>query len=236
MIIGSRPLPAFETRGKKIIEVNPPLNKMPPTSFAFANPKHAPKVLSKRHLEGKKPKLIKKSSYSARVNELVTIKGYKGPQQLLLNLKRGLISSTDFQQVPCNLGTSLNPLIVIKSSQGKLGWKKPVARIIDWSPAKHPANSVLVLNQTKLAMMVFFSKKGKVISPGKHRHFRVSLSNKKTFRYKIQVSNGKITQTVANSQYKLRKNSRLIMVALSGKSTHVKKLPRPSLRIIADSL
>jgi len=230
MLVGSRALPAFETRGAKIVEVDPPLSAMPPTSFEFANPRHAPKIKKK----GKDA--TRKISYSAWANELVTIKNYKGPELLPLHLKRALISTTDFQKVDCRLGKSINPFIVISASKGNQGWKNPQAKVIDWDPVKHPAKSMLVLNQTKLAIKMFLGKKVTVIAPGRHKHFRVRLSKENTFRYKLEASDGKSKITVANTQYRLNKNSRLIMVALPGIPPRSGKLPRPTLRTIADTL
>jgi len=230
MLVGTRPLPAFETRGSKIVEVDPPLSKMPPTSFEFANPRHAPKIKEKG-----KP-TARKISYSAWANELVTIKKYKGPELLQLHLKRKIISTTDFQKVECHLGESLTPFIVVGPSQSKAGWEKPVAEVINWDPVKHPANSVVFLNRTKLAIKVRFINQSAVIAPGKHKHFKVKLSKNQTFRYEVDASNGKRRIVVSNSQYRLNKNSRLIMLALPGIPTKSNKFPRPSLRMIPDTL
>ena len=232
MIVGSRALPAFETRGAKIVEVDPPLSAMPPTSFAFANPSHAPKIKGKKRGE----KRIRKTSYSAWANELVRLKNYKGPEFLPLHLKRGLISPTDYQRVECQLGKSINPFIVISPSKGSQGWKEPKAKVIDWDPIKHPARSALVINESPFSIKIFFSKEGVIIGPGKHKHFKLKLNDKKTFRYKVLASDGKSKEIMANSQYRLNKNSRLIVVALPGVKTKATKFARPTLRIVSDTL
>ena len=138
----------------------------------------------------------------------------------------------------CNLGNSINPFILIKASAGAQGWKKPQATVIDWNPIKHPAKSVLAINQTSLAIKVYFTKKGTVIGPGEYRHFKVKLNSESVFRYKVEISDGKSKLTVSNSQYRLNQKNRLIMVALPAPKAKLKigKIPRPSLRMISDSL
>lgn len=230
MIVGSRALPAFETRGAKIVEVDPPLSAMPPTSFEFANPSDAPKI------KGENKKTTRKVSYSAWANELVKIKNYKGPELLPLHLKRGLISPTDFQTVECRLGKSLNPFIIIAPSKSKQGWKTPTAKVIDWDPTKHPARSALVINESPLPIKIFFSKKGVIIGPGKHKHFKLALNTEHILRYKVLASDGKSKQVVANSRYRLRKDSRLIMLALPSVKPASAKFAPPTLRLIPDPM
>ena len=230
MLVGSRALPTFEKQGGKFVEVDPPLSAMPPTSFAFAKPSNAPKT------KGSDNRTTRKISYSAWANELVKIKNYKGPELLPLHLKRGLISQEDFQQVECQLQNSINPFIVISPSKGTQGWERPGAKVIDWDPDKHPARSALVINESALAIKIFFSKEGVVVGPGKHAHFKLKLNAKKTFRYKVLASDGSSNEIMANSQYRLSDNARLIVVALPGIKTKSSKFARPTLRLVSDPL
>ncbi len=229
IMAGSRALPAFEKRGSQYVEVDPPLASIPPTSFAFANPKHAPKIKEKSGTQ-------RKISYSAWVNELVRIPSYKSLELLSLHLSRPLISQTDFQQVGSHLGKSLHPLILIRATPSNQGWKKPVSQVIDWNPLKHPAGSILVVNYSHYPIKFYYAKKSIVIAPNRHKHIHRSSIKGKVIRYKVDTTNGKRKFAVANSQYKIEKKSRLIMMALPGIKTASADFPRPNLRLIIDNL
>ena len=224
IVVGSRPLPEFETRDNQTVEVDPPLSKLPPTSFEFAKPSHAPRD---------------KTSFSARPNTLVRIPGYKGPPQLALNLKRALIQPNNKQQVNCELGEVINPLILIQATPGSAGWEQPTATVIDFSATSTPARSMVVANASGVAITVYLTQDGVVVPPNSHVILPIPASDGDTVlysvRYRADASDGK-ELPLANSSYRLNDNSRLIMLALPGHKTKAALIPCPKLRIISDSM
>ena len=228
IVAGKRPMPAFIQRGDKIVEVDPPLSLLPPTSFAFTNPSHAPRT---------KPGVPRKTAYSAWSNQLIRIQRYKGPNVLPLKLSRPLLEPAGAgQQVNCDLGKAINPLVLLHSDPGNSGWKAPQARVIDMAPDKVPARSVTLVNFSQTALRIYVTKKGVVVPPNKHITLRIPRSDKEAFRYKVEASDGKKLVTVSNSSYRINKDSRIIMLALSGTQTKRAPFPLPKLSIISDTL
>ena len=226
IVAGKRPMPSFVQRGDKIVEVDPPLSSLPPTSFSFTNPSHAPRS---------KSTTPKKTSYSAWSNQLIRIQSYKGPAILPLTLSRPLIESEGAgQQVSCNLGKAINPLVLLHAAPGNAGWKTPRAKVIDMTPEKVPARSVTLVNLSGIALKINLTKKGRVVAPNKHITLRLPKNADEAFRYKIEASNGKNNIKVSNSSYRLNKKSRLIIIALPGYKTKGSPFPRPSIRMITD--
>jgi hypothetical protein len=227
IIAGSRALPAFETRGDKIVEVDPPLSQIPPNQFSFADPQHAPKP---------PPNKPSKTSFSGWPNELTRIENYKGPSILPLNLTRPLMERRSVQKVTCSLGESTHPIILLRADPGQKGWEAPVSEVIDWNPVKHPAGSILVVNYSSLAIKAYFSREGVIVPANQHKHLKIPSNRAEAVRYRIDASDGTKIITITNSQYRLDKKNRLIILALPGIKTAAAKLPVPKLQMITDPL
>lgn len=228
ILAGSRPLPVFEKQGEKYVEVTPPLSQLPPTAFAFTDPSHAP------HPKANAPR---EAEFSAWANELTQINRYKGPAKLQLTLKRPLVEpSGTSTPLHCDLGKTLHPLVIIHPDSGSAGWDKPQTQVLDMSPAKRPARSVIVVNLSELPIKIYLTKKGVFIPPSKSAILKTPSSGKESFRYRIDASNGKKLVTVSNSSYRINDNSRIIILALPGHKTKNAPFALPKLQIISDSI
>lgn len=225
MIAGARAMPAFETRGDKIVEVEPPVSKMPPTSFAFVNPDHRPKA---------KPGETASATYSAWPFELVRIQNYKGPAELPLLLRRPLVEQAGAdQEITCELGEALNPLILLHAA-GSKGWGDAKATVVDMSPEKMPAHSALIINFSPLPIKAYFADESGVVAANNAKVLRLQVDKTNNVRYRIDTVLGGKPLTVSNSSYHLSENSRLIVVALPSPA---KIANNPlSLHLIADPL
>ena len=224
IVAGKRPLPVFEQRGNKVVEVDPPLSAFPPRSFSFT-PSHAPRV------KGSPGKV----SHSAWPNQLVHLKNYKGPAILPLKLTRPLLGG-ESQQVNCNLGEAINPLVVLHADSKSPGWLSPKAMVIDMNPEKIPARSVTLINLSGVALKIYLNRDGQVIPPSRHRTLRIPTASKEAVRYRIDASDGKELIKVANSSYRVSENSRLLIIALPGHKTKGSPFPRPKISMITDKV
>lgn len=228
ILAGNRPMPTFEKRGNKMVEVNPPLSVTPPTAFSFTKSSHAPRKSGNSGVH---------NDFSAWPNELVRIDKYKGPSTLELSIKRPLVeTSKTGTPLSCKLGKSLNPLVLVHPESGSSGWNEPQTMLIDMSPESLPERSVVVANLSGIPIKVYLSNEGVMVPPNKNVTLRVSSKSKGSFRYRVDASNGKKLVTVSNSSYRLNKNSRIIMLALPGKKNKNDAFALPNLRMVSDTI
>jgi hypothetical protein len=230
VVVANRALPVFEKKGDKIIEVEPPASKQPPTSFKFVDAAHAPK------LKSDKPK---RTSYSSWPNRLVRISHYKGPSVISLQFRSlAQPNQNEGLQIRADLGESLNPLLLIRPDPGNSGWNKPLAEVIDMDSSKFSSGSVLVVNYSGVPIKVYLSPEGEVVKPDKHAVIHVASQTKsiKIYRYRIDASDGKELKTISNSRYKVAKNTRLVILALPGLGASRAGFPLPNIRMITDKL
>jgi hypothetical protein len=232
VVVANRPLPIFEKKGDKVIEVEPPTSKQPPTAFEFADAAHAPKGESSAFVQ---------TSYRSWPNRLVTISNYKGPSVVTLQF-RSLAQNNQQKslQILADVGDSLSPLLLIHPDRGESGWNKPLVEVIDMDPSKFPSGSVLVVNYSEVPIKFYVVKESKIVMPGMHGVLRAKTQAEEsqtiTLRYRIDASDGKQQKTLSNSRYKLKKNTRLIVFALPSIGASRAGLPVPNIRMIEDKL
>ncbi len=224
LLAGTRPMPAFERKGNQVIEVDPPLSACPPTSISFEKPEHAP-----RSSRTKKPVV----EYSIWPGELIILKKYKGPSQIGFILKTPLIAPDDTGvKVECDMGTMINPLIVITPGEGREKWRDPKLFVIDVGQEKFGESKVLVINDSSFPLRVQFAKDPVYIKPKKFGLVPLAKGGGDTHRYQIDSKIDNEVVRVSNSSYRSKSGVRLIILAMPSKA---KKSPL-ALRLITETV
>ncbi|BDS06561.1 hypothetical protein NT6N_16010 [Oceaniferula spumae] len=225
IIAGIRPAPVFEKQGGEYVEVEPPLKSIYPTEISLL----AGEIVKPKGAENKKNDL------SIWPNQILNVKPYKGPAAMKLGLLRRYRADRIEQSVEFDIGEMITPLAIIHADPGTAGWEKPQVKLVELSPEKAPTGSVIMVNLSGVPLAARFESVADTIKPGAVKFLKLPARETDVFRFRIDVplANGK-TYPLANSSYRIRKNQRLILLAIHDPQAP-KGSPPLKLQMILDS-
>lgn len=227
LIAGRRPMPVFEQRGDKYLEVEPPLKVVCPTLVEIGE---EPKSGVPQSAED-----AKKRQRGVSMNQVVKLENYKGSSQLRLKLLRPHVAqSVTPPVVTCSLGDMLEPLVVISAEDSNKAWENPLVQVIDLAPQKVPARTVIAVNLSKVPLAAFFESAQTAISPQSVRTVALPASTSEVFRFRVDAQTGKGNVPLVNSSYQLSARNRLILLAIPNPQA-AQGMPPLSLQMVVDT-
>ncbi len=143
LVAADPPLPFYEKKGEKYVEVDPPATHLPPSAVTFVEKRFLPTPLLRKDPSGR---------FSTRSMRLVEVFNYKGVQNLKLSLNNPLLPGRPAHEVSCDLGKRLHPFILIHADMAQKGWEAPITEVLDIAPRVFPAGSLMVVNLTPHAV------------------------------------------------------------------------------------
>lgn len=207
LIAGRRPMPVFEQRGDKYLEVEPPLKVVCPSLVEIGE---EPKSGVPQNEEE-----TKKRQRGVSMNQVVKLVNYKGSSQLRLKLLRPHTTQTSAPSVvTCALGDMLEPLVVISAEDSSRAWENPLVQVIDLASQKVPARTVIAVNLSKVPLAAYFESAQTAISPQSVRTVALPSLASDVFRFRVDAQTAKGNVPLVNSSYQLAARNRLILLAI----------------------
>ncbi|MEO8614676.1 MAG: hypothetical protein ABI600_06005 [Luteolibacter sp.] len=222
VIAGTRPLPVFKMQGNESVEVDPPSELIPPTAIEILSGKEDLPASTKTPT-----KIV------ASTNMIAPLPGLKSVSKIRLKLSRPMFDSAASQEVECDLGDIIRPLIVISASPGKGAWDSPQVRVIDVSNQAFPIRHAMLINLSSIPLMVGIDATTTKIDPTNRGLFPLAPGDAPT-RYRVDAIGPTGSVTIANSAYRVGANSRLIMMAIPDRSPQGQA--PISLRMVTDAV